>query len=212
MKRLFTICGALAIVNLGAIGGLAAWAGGHGWLTRERLLAAAAALRGQEIPGHEATTQAVEETPRSPGEQIERGAEAGEKQRIELARREREIQDHWRLLEAQQLAFVREKESFEEDRKRWTAEEQKRLEEAGDSGLKKELEILSGLKPTEARDQLRLKTEPDVVRLLMTMDTRKARKIVSACKTEEERLWIGRILGKLHERNATQAEALGVGS
>ena len=214
MKRWFIVISAVAIVNLGALIGLGVWARSHGWLTRERFEGAMAALRGEETAGPEPTTQAVEEVklPKSSRELIERNAETVERQRIELARREREIQDNWRLLEAQQLAFLRERETFEEDQKRWAAEQERRLAEAGDSGLKKELEIVSGLKPNEARDQLRLKTEADAVRMFLTMDARKVRKIVGVCKTEEERLWIGRILGKLREQNTTQAEALGAGS
>lgn len=214
MKRWFAVISAVAIVNLSALLALVGWARSQGWLTPERVQAAMAALRGEEnTPPMAATQPAAVVEPKKPSRDlIEENAETAERQRIELTRREREIQDGWRLLEAQQLAFLREKESFAAERKRWTAEQERRLAEAGDSGLKKELEIISGLKPTEAREQLRLKTEADAVRLLMDMDARKARKIVGACKTEEERLWIGRILGKLHEQNATQAEALGAGS
>jgi flagellar motility protein MotE (MotC chaperone) len=214
VKRWFTIISMFAIVHLAALAAATGYAGARGWLTGERIRAAAAAVRGEQAAEPAPTTQAAAEPekPKSSGERIRRNAEADEKLRIELARREREIQDNWRLLETQQLAFVRDKEAFEEAKKRWAAEQEKRLQTAGDSGAKKELEIVSGLKPEEAKQQLRLKSDADAVRALMAMDVRKARKIVSACKTDEERLWIGRILGQLHEHDAAQAEALGAGS
>ena len=43
------------------------------------------------------------------------------------------------------------------------------------------------------------------------METRTGRKIIESCKTDEERLWIGRILEQLRQRNDRQAEALTAG-
>lgn len=214
MKQLWAAISALAIVNLLGVGGLGVYARSQGWLTRERLLAASAALRGEANESLQAATQPAvdEEKPKTADQLIQRNSEQEEMLRVELARREREVQDNWRLLEAQQLAFLRDRESYEEEKKRWAAEQEQRAAEAGDSGQKKELEIISGLKPVEAKGQLRLKSDAQVAKLLASMDVRKARKIVETCKTEEERLWIGRILGKLYEQSATQAEALGAGS
>ena len=214
MKRLMTVLAIMAILNLAALAGLAAYAGSHGWLARERVRAAAAALKGEEQSKAAAAEEAAAEAqaPQSSGERIRHNQETEERYLIELARREREIQDAWKLLEAQGLALVREKEAFEEQKKRAAAEALARAKESGDSGLQKELEIISGVKAKEAKDLLRQKDDADVVRILMAMEARKARQIVAACKASEERLWIGRILGKLHDSNATQAEALGAGT
>lgn len=213
MKRLWILISVMAVLHLAALGGAVGYAAMQGWLARERVLAAAAALRG-EAPEIAATTRPAEaaEPARPAGERIERVADVQEKARIDLARREREIQDQWQLLEARQLALLQEKERFEEEKKRYAATlaEQARL--AGSSGQQRELEIVSGLKAKEAKDLLLQKDDAEVVRMLMGMEPRQARKIVSACRTEEERLWIGRVLRKLHEQDAAQAEALGAGS
>ncbi|HVP10475.1 MAG TPA: hypothetical protein VMV94_04710 [Phycisphaerae bacterium] len=214
MKRLITVIAIMAILNLAALAVLAGYAGSHGWLARERVQRAIAALKGEQEATAVAAEEAVMEAakPQSSGERIRRNQEVEERYLIELARREREIQDAWKLLETQGLALVREKEAFEEQKKRAAAEAQARAKESGDSGLQKELEIISGVKAKEAKDLLRQKDDADVVRILMAMEARKARQIVAACKASEERLWIGRILGKLHDSNAAQAEALGAGT
>ena len=214
MKRLVTVVAIMAILNLAALAGLAGYAGSHGWLARERVQAAMAALKGEEQAKAAAVEEAAAEAkvPQSSGERIRRNQETEERYLIELARREREIQDAWKLLETQGLALVRDKEAFEEQKKRAAAEALARAKEGGDSGLQKELEIISGVKAKEAKDLLRQKDDADVVRILMAMEARKARQIVAACKASEERLWIGRILGKLHDSNAAQAEALGAGT
>lgn len=144
-------------------------------------------------------------------ERIKRNKDADEIARTELERRKREIQNGWDLLERQQLALLKSQESFEETKKRQREEQQRRAEEAGDEGLKKELDILSGLKAKDAKELLKLKADADVVRIMLQMEPRKARKIVGECKKNEERLWIGRILEKLHERDAAQAEVLAAG-
>lgn len=214
MKRLFTLFSILAIVHLSALAGLAGYAWSRGWLTRDRVLRAAAVIQGQEelASGSSDGTGPEAEPPRSAGEQIQRNVESEERVRIELSRREREIKDGWKLLELGRLALLHEKEAHEATQERFAAQRESQAKQAGDSGVQKELEILSGIKPKEAKELLKLKEDADVVRVLMAMETRKARKIVSACKTSEERSWIERVLGNLHEQNAAQAEALGAGS
>jgi hypothetical protein len=214
MKRLMTVIATMAVLNLAALAGLMGYAWSHGWLTRERVQRAVTVLKGEEEAAVASAPEAAAEgkAPQSSGERIRRNQEVEERYLIELARREREIQDAWKLLETQGLALVREKEAFEEMKKRNAAEVLARAKETGDSGSQKELEIISGVKAKEAKDLLRQKDDADVVRILMAMEARKARQIVAACKASEERLWIGRILGKLHDSNATQAEALGAGT
>lgn len=214
MKRLLTALALVSMMNMAAMAGLAGFAWSRDWLRRERLSRALAVLRGEEAGPAPATMPAAETS--APGfdaaEQRRREQEAAAIARTELERRQREIRNGWELLERQQLAFVRAKEEWEEDRKRIEEEQRRREEEADDSGFRKELDILSGLKAKEAKELLRLKKDADVVRILLEMEPRKARKIVGECKKSEERLWIGRILEKLHDRNAVQAEVLAAGN
>ena len=191
--------------------------GRAGWI--ERVHEALALLKGEEAVGHGATTLPAADGSHPPvaGAATGRPATADlrpalseDAERIaamELQRREREIQDGWRMLEIRQLALVREKETLEQDRKR-RQEQRRRSEKAGDGGATKELEVLAGLKAKQAKELLRQKQDTDVTRILMAMEDRRVRKIVGECKTNEERLWIGRVLAKFHERDATQAEVL----
>jgi hypothetical protein len=214
VKRWFTILSLLAITHVVALAGGVAYAWSQDWLNKDRVRQAVAVLRGEQDDGPDDTEQEpdVVEPPKSAGERIRRNVETDERARIELARREREIQDRWHQLEARQLAFLREREAFDQQQRRHATQQKEKAEQAGDSGLKKELEIVAGLKAKNAKALLRLKDDADVVRILMALEVRQARKIVGACKTDEERSWIERILGKLHEQNADQAEVLDVGS
>ncbi|MBN2563516.1 MAG: hypothetical protein JXQ75_21565 [Phycisphaerae bacterium] len=214
VKRLFMVILVVSVVNVAALVGLGVYAWSRGWLTRERILAAIGALRGEEGEPKDAAVVATgeAETPSPARERIQHNVEQEGEIRLQFDRREREIRDSLRMLEARGLALLREKEAFEERKRRLADAEEKRAEEAGNSGLQKELEILSGAKAKEAKELLRQKDDAEVVWMLRSMESRKVNKIVSACKTEEERLWIGRILGKLSEHSATQAEALEAGS
>ena len=128
--------------------------------------------------------------------------------RTELDRRRREIEDGWKLLETQQLALFRDRESLDAETKRREAAAREAAEKAGDSGYKKEIDVLGGLKAKQAKDLLKQKKDADVAAILLKLEDRRVRQIVGECKTNEERLWIGRILEKLHQRDATQAEVL----
>jgi len=208
VRRLFTALAFAAMVNVAALGALAAHAYSKGWLEKDRVRRAYAVLTGEEDSTGQ---QALRNAASQPAPQDRRNRwndDALNVAMIELDRRKREVQDGWQMLEVQQLALLREKEALEQEKNRRTQEEAARARAAGDGGLKKELEILAGLKPRQARDLLRQKADSDATRILLAMDERKVRKIVGECKTSEERLWIGRILGKLHERDAVQAEVL----
>ncbi len=213
MKRLWPIASVVAVVNLAVLFGLLAIAWSQGWLTPERVQGAMAVLKGEGEDADAAEDDTTgNEVPKSAGERIQRNEQVEEQYRIELVRREREIHNAWGLLESQQLALLQEREALKESKQRFEQEVQLRAQAEGNSGLKRELEIISGLKAGEAKNLLRQKNDADVVRILMALDERKAAKIVQACaKNGEERLWIGRILGKLSERDAKQAEVLDAG-
>lgn len=213
LMRLFHVAAIVAIVNLLALAGLAGYAYAQGWLTKDRVVGAVAVLRGDDGTGDEGENEeaTTAEPPKPSTERIERNEQLAERQVIELGRREREISDAAKLLETQVLSFLQEREQFAATQERWAQEQDARAKEADNSGLKKELDILSGIKPNDAKELLRQKNDEDVVRILMQLDERQARKLVAACKSKEDRLWIGRILDKLHETDAAQAEALDAG-
>lgn len=213
MKRLSTVIAVVSMINMATFAGVVTLAWSKGWLEPDRLRRAFAVLQGNEPDPESPPPSADARAPSGEAEAVaaERKT-ADEVARTELDRRRREIQNAWDLLERQQLAFVQAKENFEARQRRYQEELDRRSREAGDSGFAKELEILSELKPKDAKEILRLKDEADVVRILMTIEPRKARKIVGECRKNDERLWIGRILEKMHGRDATQAEVLAAGN
>ncbi len=222
MKKVFVAISLFAILNLLTLAGAMGVAWQKGWLERERVLAAVSILRGEtaeksptseSAEGDEGVVKAKEPpgTMQQASELIRQSRDAEERMRIEFARREREIQDGFRLWEARQLTLLREKEQLEEEKRRFAEAREALAREAGDSGVKKEIETLSGIPAKDAKALLMAKEEAEAVRILKAMDQRKLNKIVKECKSEEERLWIGRILDKFTESDVAQAEALGAG-
>lgn len=214
VRRVFIVISLLAVVNLGGLAGLVGYAWSKGWVRKDRIRQAMVVLKGeQEAPTVPAETeQDSEPAPRGQAiERIRRNEEAEEQHRIELALREQEIKKGWELLASRDLALLREKEALDEEKRRFAAEREQLANKDGSSGLRKELGILSGVNPKVAKDLLKMKDDADVVRILMAMDQRKVSNIVKQCKSNEERLWIGRVLEKFRDGNAAQAEDLGAG-
>lgn len=213
MKTIYQAVAVLAIAQLLALAGFAGTLAARGAFSRDRLAAASAALRGDipaaSQPASQPATQPAQTSP--PAGQLPRGAAGEQIRTTELDRREREIQDQWALLQSARLTFLREREQFEQSRKEWATALKRQAEERDLSGAQKELEYISSVKAALAKDILRQKKEPDAVQLLLQMETRTGRKIIESCKTPEERLWIGRVLEQLRQRNDSQAEALTAG-
>lgn len=219
MKKFFVAVSVFSILNLAMLAAGAVLACQKGWFERSRVLEAVSILRGEsaenvrtsESAGSSVRQVNAESSPRTiqqTGDLIREGREAEERKRIEFARREREIQDGFRLWEARQLALLREKEALEEEKRRFAAEREALAQQAGDSGVQKELETLSGIPPKSAKSLLMAKEDAEAARILRTMDQRKLNKIVKECKTEDERQWIGRILDMFQNASTAKAESL----
>ncbi|MCK6485371.1 MAG: hypothetical protein HUU22_13640 [Phycisphaerae bacterium] len=187
-----------------------------GALTGDRLDAAIAALRGESTPTSQPASTSAPSAPSAqnqpPAALIAREEASAKTRRVELDRREREIQDQWAMLQSAQIELLRRQEALAAERAAWEESLKRQAEELALSGAAKELEYLESIKPQLAKELLHQKSDADVVQLFLQMDARTGRKIMESCKTQEERLWIGRILEQLRQRNDRQAEDLTAGS
>lgn len=212
MKRVFTVISILAVIHVAALAAGVGFAWHSKWLARDRLREAWAALRGESACPHGPTSAAADED-----ESVAMASQIGQGVvepivRTQLAVQERRIEDAWRDLEQRQLALLREKEAFDETARRRKLEAEERAKASDDSGMQKEVDLFAKMKPKLAKDLLKGRADAEAAAILMIMDGRTAKRIVDQCKTSEDRQWIGRILGQLKERDATQAEALGAGT
>lgn len=213
MRRVYQVIAIFAIAQLLALSGFIGTLASRGALQPDRLENALRALRGDAQPPPAATTQPASQpaSTRPARELLPEDEDAARIRRTELDRREREIADQWDLVRSAQVELLREREKFAAEKKEWEAALKRQAEEAALSGAAKEMEYLSGVKPETAKSLIRQKKDADVVQILLQMNSRIGRKIIEQCKTEDERLWIGRILEQLRQRNTRQAEALTAG-
>lgn len=205
MRRLWKVISFMSVLNMLVLGGMLGYAWKQGCLEPARVREAIGILMGdvtEPVVEVAQDKEAEHEPGPGVGDRLRRNAESEEQYRIEFARREREIRDGWAQLEAQQLILLRTKDEFEAEKQRYEAEREALAKQAGDSGLQKELETLSGIPPKTAKELLQAKEDADVARIFMAMDQRKLNKIVKQCKNSEDRLWIGRIMETLNDSKA----------
>ncbi len=199
----------LGLNGLGAIG----YAAYSGMFAGERLKAAFGALRGIG-PSVAAASQ-----PASAGGELTEVAASQPAEevgvdvlRAELAQREGDVRHQWEMIRAAQLQLLRDREQYEQEKKDAAAMVARREKPDGGEGYARELEYLSSIKAKSAKDFLRMKKDADVVEILVALEPRVGRKIIDACKSQEDRLWMGRILEQLRQRNHDQAEVLASGA
>lgn len=216
MKHFYRYFSAIAVAHFLALIGFVATLAAGGALTGDRLDAAIAALRGESTPTSQPASTSAPSAPSAqnqpPAALIAREEASAKTRRVELDRREREIQDQWAMLQSAQIELLRRQEALAAERAAWEESLKRQAEELALSGAAKELEYLESIKPQLAKELLHQKSDADVVQLFLQMDARTGRKIMESCKTQEERLWIGRILEQLRQRNDRQAEDLTAGS
>ncbi len=194
--KIVNILGLVCLVAVLAAGAAAAYLAIKGTLTGESLKTAlaavtsepAAAAASQPAGSAEASAEGAtaNETPDS------NASEAAENLKLEMMRRD--LANEQALLQAGRVNLQREQEEFEQERTQWKAVREQELVTAHRSGVQKELDYLSSIKPGQALTLLRAKPDDEASRILMAMETRKGKKIIEMCKTADETEWVKRIL------------------
>ncbi len=215
MKRLFLAISLMCVLNMTALCGLIGYGWQKGWMTPDRVRQACAVLTGEEGKASDVSDEGGAATVvgdvQAAGDLIRGNKRADERYRIEFDRRKKEIENQWAQLQLQQLALVQRQEAFDAKKERFAKQQKQLAKKEGDTGFQTELDTLSSIDAKSAKELLKLKSDADAVRILKAMDGRKRSKIVKACKTNEERLWIGRMMEKFHDSAVSQAEVLGSG-
>ncbi len=198
LTKLFNAIGAIALATLLAGGGFVGYLFGTGRLSMQRLEAIAGVLRGEfddRSPPTDAvavaapTSAPVQEPPVSTAEELQ---SVRKRERLELLATERAVRDleaQRRLLDQVLQHVVQEQERLSIEKKEFAQQREKIKTAAEDEGFQKELELVSGLQPRQAKEHiLRLwqKQPADAVRLLSAMDETRAKRILEQFKTAEE--------------------------
>ena len=202
MRRLYHMIALLALINLFAIGGLVGFLFATGRLNAERVHQVAMVLRGERPQADVPTTQPVQ--PESPAqrsrEEIARIQAQKEYYTLIAGRYQRELEDRRALNQGIQHDVLLKLEQIEAKQKAFHQDRQKVLAQTQQDGFQQVLDMYSSMTPKLARDLIRSgMKDPDAVRLLMAMDENARKNIINACKTDEERLWIGRILNQIQK-------------
>jgi pyruvate/2-oxoglutarate dehydrogenase complex dihydrolipoamide acyltransferase (E2) component len=217
MKRIYHILALTALVAVFALGGFAGFLFATGRLNAERVDQIAKVLRG-EFPKAVAAAPTSQPTsqPAAPTMQPSRSEIArmqAQKEYYELAgeRLRAEAEQRRTLNQRIQLDITRQAE--ETEARRQETEKAKPRPAASPTpsqseAAAKELEVFSTMDPKLARDLLMKRKEPDAVQLFLQLEPNRVKKIVDACKTEEERTWIGRILSQLHNMDSDRADGV----
>jgi flagellar motility protein MotE (MotC chaperone) len=202
LKRFYQLLALIALVNLFAVVGLAAYLFGSGRLNAERVDQIAGVLRG-EYPATDAaapTSQPAEADGARERSEVEIAQRAAKQEYYELisSRHRQEIDDRRALNEQLRFDTLKTLERIEADQSAFEEQRGTTLAEDEREGLQKELELFSKMDPSLAKDLLRRRKDADAVRILAGMDTNRARKIIDACgKKEDDKDWVGRIVEQI---------------
>ncbi len=208
LKRLYHLLALLALANLFAVAGLVLFLVSTGRLNAERAEQIAEVLRG-EYPERELADSGPVE-PEAPPEasQTEIARSQARKEFINLvaSRHIREMKDRRKLNNTIQLETRRLLEEIEATKQAFRDQHKQVIAAEEQAGFERQLTFLSKADPRKAMDLLKTQMkEPDVVRLLMEMDENRASKIVNACKTADELVWIGRLLNQIGKQTNKSA-------
>lgn len=210
LKRVYQGVALLALLNLAAVSGLVGYLVATGQLTGERVERAAAALQGEPPAERAAEAETVAETasPKQSSDVLQRNGEDEEAARLRTDRRRAELEQQAATIAAGRLEMTRQREAFERRQAEVRAQTQQREQQEQSAGFRKELDLLSSVKPKVALEYLLEKPKEDAAALLLAMDTRQGKRLVEAAKNASQRRAMAEVLQMLREMSPEQAEAL----
>jgi hypothetical protein len=206
MRRVFDAVGLFSFLNLLALGGLVLLAAGSGALNQEKLQRMTAIMRGNE-PAPKGSGEPVDVPDSSSPTRVEssRDLTAESDMDKEILRREAErikaeLEQRLALNNSILLRVTAERERFARLREQEATAEKIREEQRAAEGFRKQVELFEALSPKIAVQHLMALEDPDeAARLLVEMETRKARKIVEAAKSGHALAKMQVVLRRLRE-------------
>jgi hypothetical protein len=205
-KRVYDGVALFALLNLFVVGGLLTYLIATGSVDGEKIHRIAQVLQGEEeVEKSEPVTEPVT-VPVEPVEPATAADAIAESQmQLEIMRREAdriktELDQRLALNNSIMLRVMAEREAFQAEQSQAAAREEAANRERETEGFEKQVRIYEGLAPKVAVEHLLGLQNPDeAARLLLEMDTRKAKKIVEAAKRPDQLRQMKLILQRLRE-------------
>jgi len=210
LKKTYHLAALLALLHLLVASGGLVFLLATGRLNRERAGQIAGVLRG-DLPAAQAA-QVEEEAPVAPPtksvESIEHEQRQEEMVRYMSDRRRAELEQQAATGRAALLQVTREREALSRQAEELETQRKQRMQQEESEGFRKDLELFGSMKPKDAVYYMLQKQPEDAARMLLMMDTRKAKKIVEAAKTPAERKTMSQVLQTMREIDPTETESL----
>ncbi len=210
LRRAYEAVALFAVLNILVLGGATAYLASSGIIDGEKLQGIAAVLRGEdEAISQEEESDLVEE-PEKTDEAKSAGLTPDNSTMIlqmnsEILRREAErvkveLDQRLALNNAIMLRITQEREAFRRERDAEAARKKEAVQEEREVGFEKTIELYESLSPKVAIDYLLDISDLDEsARVLLQMETRKAKKIIEAAKKVEQKGRMKEILKRLRE-------------
>lgn len=206
LRRLYDAVALFALLNLLVLGGVTAYAVSTGIADGEKIRRIAAVVRGEDQMDQAGPGVEPSEAPSEPAEPASTEDAIAESQMgLEIMHREAdrikaELDQRLALNNSIMLRVMTEREAFKQELEAAAEHEKAASRERQKEGFDKQVEIYQGLAPKVAVEHLLGLPEPDeAARLLLEMDTRKAKKIVEAAKRPDQMRQMKVILQRLRE-------------
>jgi hypothetical protein len=209
IARIYNALAIVAIATLLAFNGFCAYLVGSGRLNAGRLATIAAVLRGeleysaQAASAPEATQAAAQSLGGQSADPVRAARQAAALRGQMLERAKHDVEARQRLLDQALQHLLDEQEQAKAQQTAATRERAKGSADQ-DPGFQRELEIVAGLPPAQAKEyivRLWKKQPADAVRMVMNLDTSRVKKVFGQMKTPEEMEVISQLLEQLRQQD-----------
>ena len=206
-RRAYDTVALFALLNVLALGGLGAYLVASGAVDAEKARRIGAVLRGEDSPQAQARVPEEPVAAETDTTDSESGGDvvARSQMEMEILRREgerikAELDQRLALNNSILLRVMTERERFQQERDETARQQKAALDIRREEGFKKQIAIYESLAPKVAVQHLLAMSEPDeAAKVLLEIQTRKAKKIVEAAKRGDQMEKMKAILKRVRE-------------
>lgn len=210
MKKVWDTVAIIAVANLLALMTLVILLAVSGSLKGERLKLARDALAGRPLPVVKVVEPSKELDPASlagAGQIITKEQANTQIVQLQIDQQMRELKDFQLQLDQARSALDARISLFEQERKAWISQRDAERALLASEGFRKTLSLYESIPADQAKDLFMSMEDTEVVRVLSSMEERKASKIAKAFTSEAEKNRLKKILDRLERPGTTQPDS-----
>ena len=210
LARVYAVLALFALIHLGVLLGIAAYAYHSGRIDRDKMAKIMALIRGDELEAGaadepEGSAAAPEGSTETSAQVITDNTTKEDMVQLERQRARADVYNLSIMVDRRALKLQKDQEAHSRAVTLHEEQMRQRQEQELSDSHTKTIDTIGALDPKRARDFLMNTSDADVLTVLLSLPDRKRKRILGSCKTQDQTQWRDRVLNAMLKERPRQS-------